>query len=304
MDADLPLDKVFPSDRALFRDGWDPMDAVVTFTTGWAWHPGHRVRSDNSFNFYALGEQFAISPADAQTRMEVLNSLVMVDEPRRSRDPDEFRYGAAFEAVETNEHFAYLKSNASESPVYYADPDGWTSPEKRKVTHAMRHLLFARSPDGLAAPYLLVMDDLTARAESAQFSWLFQTHAQNTPQLDPRGNAFQVIGSAYGNLLDVRFLAPSGLSNELLSHEGRDEIKGRWSDQRIMDTMHTIATSTSGKSVRFITLLRAYESQANPPAYTFTGTDANGQIVVQFANGTTDTITINGDSIEFSRVAP
>ncbi|MFO7726497.1 MAG: hypothetical protein R6V45_13240, partial [Oceanipulchritudo sp.] len=136
MDANLPLDKVFPADRALFRDGWDPMDSVVTFTAGWARHPGHRVRSDNSFNFYALGERFAISPADAQTRMEVLNSLVMVDEPRLNRDAQEFRHGAAFETVETDEHFAYVKSDAAESPVYYLEPDGWTAPEKRKVTHA------------------------------------------------------------------------------------------------------------------------------------------------------------------------
>ena len=301
MDADLPLDKVFPADRALFRDGWDPMDAVVTFTAGWARHPGHRVRSDNSFNFYALGERFAISPADAQTRMEVLNSLVMVDEPRRNRDPGEFRYGAEFETMVTDEHFAYVKSDASESPVYYLEPDGWQAPEKRKVTQAMRHLLFARSPEGLAEPYMLIVDDLTARAESAQFSWLFQTEAQNTPTLDESGDSFQVKGRFYGNMLDVQFLAPAGLSNEIISHEGRDEIKGRWSDARINNTLTTISTSTSSKSVRFIALLRAHESGTNPPSYTFTGTEMDGQIVVELSDGITDTITINGDEISFSR---
>lgn len=304
MDADLPLDKVFPGDRALFRDGWDPMDAVVTFTAGWARHPGHRVRSDNSFNFYALGERFAISPADAQTRMEVLNSLVMVDEPRRNRDAQEFRHGATFDTVETDEHFAYVKSDATESPVYYLEPDGWRGPEKRKVTHAMRHLLFARSPEGLAEPYMLIVDDLTARAESAEFSWLFQTEAQNTPTLGESGSSFQVTGRFYGNMLDAQFLAPDGLSNERLSHEGRDEIKGRWSDERINNTLTTISTSTSGKSVRFIVLLRAHEAGTNPPDYTFSGTETNGQLVVELSDGTTDTITINGDDISFSRVAP
>jgi hypothetical protein len=168
----------------------------------------------------------------------------------------------------------------------------------------MRHLLFARSPAGIAEPYMLIMDDLTARAESAKFSWLFQTEAQNTPDLGESGNSFQVTGRFYGNLLDVQFLAPSGLSNELLSHVGRDEIKGRWSDERIMETLTTIATSTTGKSVRFIALLRAHEAGTSAPSYTFTGTETDGQIVVELSDGTTDTITIAGETISFSRVSP
>ena len=304
MEADLPLDKVFPSDRALFRDGWDPMDSVLTFTTGWTRHSGHRMRSDNSFNFYSLGELFSISPSDAQTRMEVLHSLVMVDEPRRSRNASEFPYGATFETVSTDENFAYVKSNATNSVVYYLEADGWNSPDKRKVTEAVRHLLFARSPAGLSEPYILVVDDLTARAESAQFSWLFQTAADNSVDLGTSGNTFQVSGKNHGNLLDVEFLAPDGLSNGILSHEGRDEIKGRWSDERINNTLTTINTSINGKSVRFIALLRAHEAGTAAPTYSFTGTDTDGQITVFLSDGTTDTITINGDAITFSRASP
>ena len=303
-EATLPLDKVFPSDRALFRDGWDANDSVVTFTTGWTMHSGHRMRSDNSFNFYSLGEQFSISPSDAQTRMEVLHSLVMVDEPRYNRNASEYPYGAKFETVSTDENFAYVKSDATNSCVYYLDADGWTSPDKRKVTAAMRHLLFARSPDGLNEPYILVVDDLTARLESAQFSWLFQTAAGNTVDLGESGDSFQVTGKNNGNLLDVDFLAPAGLTNGILSHEGRDEIKGRWSDERINSTLTTITTSITGKSVRFIALLRAHEGGKTPPAYEFTGTDTDGQITVTLSDGTVDTITINGDQITFTRTAP
>ena len=300
-EADLPLDKVFPSDRALFRDGWDPMDSVVTFTTGWTRHSGHRMRNDNSFNFYSLGEQFSISPSDAQTRMEVLHSLVMVDEPRYSRSASEYPYGAVFETVSTDEAFAYLKSDATNSCVYYLEADGWTSPDKRKVTEAVRHLLFARSPDGLMEPYILVIDDLTARAESAKFSWLFQTQAGSTVDLGDSGSYFQITGKNLGNLLEVDFLAPAGLSNEILSHEGRNEIKGRWSDDRINNTLQTISTSTTAKSVRFIALLRAHQAGTPPPTYSFTGTETDGQITVVLSDGTTDTITINGDEITFSR---
>ncbi|HSH09303.1 MAG TPA: DNRLRE domain-containing protein, partial [Oceanipulchritudo sp.] len=302
--AGLPLDKVFPSDRALFRDGWDPLDSVVTFTTGWTMHSGHRVRSDNSFNFYSLGEQFSISPSDAQTRMEVLHSLVMVDEPRRTRNAAEYPHGAKFQTVSTDADFAYIKSDATTSCVYYLEADGWTSPDKRKVDEAIRHLLFARSPAGLKEPYILVVDDLTARAESAQFSWLFQTDAGNTVDLGTSGNTFQIIGENLGNLLDVEFLAPAGLANGILSHEGRDEIKGRWSDERIASTLTTINTSIVGKSVRFIALLRAHEAGTEAPAYTFSGTETDGQITVVLSDGTTDTITINGGELTFSRVAP
>lgn len=70
-----------------------------------------------------------------------------------------------------------------------------------------------------------------------------------------------------------------------------------------METFHTISPSITGKSVRFIALLRAHEPGPNPPAYTFTGTETDGQIVVELSDGTTDTITINGDLISFSRVS-
>lgn len=304
MGSDLPLDKVFPSDRVLFRDGWDPMDAVVTLTAGWTVHSGHRERKDNSFNFYALGERFAISPNDAQTRMEVLQNLVMVDEPRRSRDANEYPYGARFETVETSEDFAFVKSDATESVVYYLEPNGWTSPENRKVTNAVRSLLFARSPEGLNQPYVLIVDDLTARAESAKFSWLLQTAPANTVDLGDSGDRFNIRGAVNGNRMWVNFLAPDNLSNEILSHEGRDEIKGRWSDALINSRIRTVSTSTTGKSVRFIVLLRAYEATALAPSYSFTGTEMDGQITVTLADGTVDTITLSGDDISYSRVSP
>jgi hypothetical protein len=304
MEADLPLDKIYPSDRALFRDGWDPMDAVVTLTAGWTVHSGHRERKDNSFNFYALGERFVISPNDAQTRMEVLQSLVMVDEPRRNRNASEYPYGATFETVETTGDFAFVKSDATNSVVYYLEANGWASPDNRKVTEAVRHLLFARSPEGVNQPYVVIVDDLTARAESASFSWLLQTAPANVVDLGDTGDKFNVRGAVNGNRMWVNFLAPDNLTNEILSHEGRDEIKGRWSDDRINSRIQTVSTSTTGKSVRFIALLRAYGSATLAPSYSFTGTEMDGQITVTLADGTVDTITIDGDDISYSRESP
>lgn len=304
VNADLPLDKVFPSDRALFRDGWGSLDAVVTFTSGWTRHSGHRMRNDNSFNFYALGEQFSISTSDAQTRMEVLHSLVMVDEPRRNRNPQEYPYGAEFETVAADEDHAYIKSDATRSVVYYIDADGWLSEEKRKVTEAKRQFLFARSPEGIHQPYLFVIDDLTARADNATFSWLLQTSAKNGIELADLGNAFRIIGGNLGNLLEVDFLAPADLTNQILSHEGRDEIKGRWSDDRINSTLTTIATNASAKAVRFIALLRAHEAGTPPPDFIFTGSDTNGEIIVTLSDGTIDSIMIQDGEISFQRTRP
>lgn len=45
------------------------------------------------------------------------------------------------------------------------------------------------------------------------------------------------------------------------------------------------------------------EAGTNPPSYSFTGTESNGQITVKLSDGTTDTITINGDEITFSRAS-
>jgi hypothetical protein len=304
INADLPLDKVFPSDRAIFRDGWGPMDTMVSMTAAWTRHSGHRVRRDNSFQFHALGENFAIAPSDASTRMEVLENLVMVNEPRRTRNASEYPYGATFESVVTEDDYAYIRSDATTSVVYYDNPTGWTTPDNRKVTEAVRHLLFARSPEGVGEPYLVIIDDLTARDSTATFSWLLQTAAQNTVDLGDADNSFQITGKNHGNLLDVEFLSPDDLTNDFVSHEGRDEIKGRWSDDRINSTLTTISTSTDAKSVRFIALLRAHAAETSPPAYTFTGTETNGEIVVTLSDGTVDTITIDGDIVTFARTPP
>jgi len=298
-EAELPLDKIYPSDRALLRDGWGELDSVVTFTSGWTRHSGHRMRQDNSFNFYALGERFAISPPDAQTRMEILHSLVMAGDVRRTRDAREYPYGAKFLATRQMEDHVYIASDASESIVYYREAAGWESPDKRKVDFARRQLLYGKRPTGIRQPYLLVVDDLVARSGEETFSWLLQTAAQNEVVLTEGPDRYRIIGGERGAMLHVRFLAPQNVALGPLSHDGLDEIKGRINDRDIGRLLTTVSGETRAAAVRFVVLLVATEAEEPPPEIGYEG----NRLTLRFADGTVDTIVVEDDDLQFVRAS-
>ena len=302
----VPLDKFFASDRAVVRDGWEESSGLVTFTTGWTRHSGHRMRRDNSFTFHALGEDFAISPPEIMTRMEVLHNLVMVGEPRRSRSAGEHPYGAEFLEVRQSEDAVYIKSDATESAVYYNTADGWMSPGKRKVSYAQRQLLFGRDPGGSNQPYLLVIDDLESRNEEpVTFSWLLQTAPDNEPVLDGRAgggpNRYKVIGARRGATLHVEFLQPGHMTIRERSHDALNEIKGRLSDQQIKQTLRTITAETTGSNVRIEALLMATEPGEPRPDVEYSETEDGSRVAITFADGTRDVIRIEPDDLIFER---
>lgn len=304
-DADLPLDKLFENGRATFRDSWDDHAAVLTYSTGWTVHTGHRMRSENSFNFYALGEEFSIAPEDAAVGIESLFSFVMVDNRRNTRASGEAPYGSVVEEYRSEPDHGYIRGDARNSSAYFVDASGWLSPNQQKVSEATRQLLFARSPDGIAEPYLVIIDDLTTRAETSKFSWLLQTPANNTVDFgDMQDGHFKVTGHKRGAMLNVDFIAPANLTNEMVTHTGFTEYKGRWDAAKIASYLQTPAAVYNGKSVRFIVILRAYDPGASAPDYTFTGTDMDGTITVQLSDGTTDVITIKDHNMTFERTAP
>ena len=301
-EAGVPLDTFFASERAVMRDGWDELSSLVTFTTGWTRHSGHRMRRDNSFTFHALGEGFAVSPREIMTRMEVLNNLVMVSEPRRSRSGGEHPYGAEFVDVRQSQAAVYIKSDATESAVYYDAPDGWTSPDKRKVSSAQRQLLYGRDLDGDNPPYLLVIDDLVSRdGEPVTFSWLLQTAPDNEPVLDEVPNRYRVIGARRGANLHVEFFQPDDMEIRERSHEGLNEIKGRWSDEQIRRSIRTIAAETEGSEVRIKALLIATEPDQPLPDVAYSDTEDGSQVVITFADGAEDVIDIKPDDLVFER---
>jgi hypothetical protein len=297
--AELPLDKFYPSDRALLRDGWGEHDSVVTFTSGWTRHSGHRMRKDNSFTFYALGERFAISPPDAQTWMEILHNLVMAGDVRRTRDAREYPYGAKFLATRQTEDFVYIASDASESIVYYREPTGWESPSKRKVKLARRQLLYGKRAAGIQQPYLLIVDDLEAQAGDETFSWLLQTAAQNEVVLEEGPDRYRIVGGERGAMLHVRFLAPQNLTLGTLSHNGLGEIKGRISDQELGRMLTTVSAETRAAAVRFVVLLVATEAEEPPPEIGYEG----NRLTLRFADGTVDTIVVEDDDLQFVRAS-
>ena len=301
-EAGVPLDKFFASERAVMRDGWDELSSLVTFTTGWTRHSGHRMRRDNSFTFHALGEDFAISSREIMTRMEVMHNLVMVGEPRRSRSSGEHPYGAEFVDVRQSQAAVYIKSDATDSAVYYDAADGWTDPEKRKVSSAQRQLLYGRDLDGDNPPYLLVIDDLVSRdSEPVTFSWLLQTAPDNEPVLNEGPNRYQIIGARRGATLDVMFLQPGDMRIHERSHDGLNEIKGRWSDDQIRRSLRTIAAETEGSEVRIKTLLIATEPGQSQPDVAYSDTEEGSQLVITFADGTKDVIEIIPDDLIFER---
>ena len=298
-EADLPLDKFFESDRAIFRDGWGALDSMAMMTGGYTAHSGHHMRNHNSFVFTALGERFVVHPPDAQVRMEVLHNLVMVDEPRTNRNAGEHTSVASFDqdALWTTDDAAYIKSDASSSNVYFEDADG----DNMKVESAVRQLLYVRQPDGVAQPYLLIVDDLakSADAEPSTFSWLLQTALNNEIDINADGSSARIIGGRRGAVLDVDFLYPPGVQIGEYDLSGMRDIKGRVSDMASLQ--QTMAGQLEGTEVRFITLLVATEGDEEKPSATFTGDPFDGRVTMTFADGTVDTIEIGVESLEFSR---
>ena len=301
-EANLSLDKFFESDHVLLRDGWDDLSAYVTFHSGFTRHSGHRMRKDNSFTFYALGERFAISPREARTRMEVVHNLVMVDEPRTTRWAAEFPYSAEITDQRTMDDAVYIKSDASNSVVYFKQPDAGRQPhnaQTMKVEEAQRQILFVRQPAGVAQPYLVVIDDLSKYAgeDPSTFSWLLHTEPRNT--IEVLDNGAIITGNRRGALLHLDFLYPSDVHVRPLDLSNLREIKRR--ESSIPRIQRTLTGEIQGTDVRIIALLIASESDQEKPLIAYVGTEYDGKVTITFADGTIDTIIITQDNIEFSR---
>ena len=299
-EADLPLDKFFESDRAIFRDGWEALDSMAMMTGGYTAHSGHHMRNHNSFVFTALGERFVVHPPDAQVRMEVLHNLVMVDEPRTTRSAGEYTSVASFDqdALWTTDDAAYIKSDASSSNVYFEDASG----DNMKVEAAERQLLYVRQPDGVAQPYLLIVDDLrkSPGAAPSQFSWLLQTALNNQIEIDVRSSSARIVGGRRGAVLHVDFLYPAGVQVGEYDLSGMPDIKGRVNDMSSLQ--QTMAGQVEGTEVRFVTLLMATESDQEKPEVKHTGDGFDGQVTIRFADGTVDTVVLSGDDGDLSFV--
>ena len=85
------------------------------------------------------------------------------------------------------------------------------------------------------------------------------------------------------------------------SHDGLNEIKGRFSDQQIKQTLRTVTAETTGSNVRIKALLMPTEPGEPRPDVAYSETEDGGRVVITFADGTKDVIRIEPDDLILER---
>jgi hypothetical protein len=285
-EANLPLHMFFADGRASFRSGWGDLDGLATFTCGFDRHRGHNHRDENSFTFFARGEEFAIDPA-YEPRETRCHNTVIVDGMGQASDPGEYDvYGKTTKTQD----FGNAWSVTGDATAAF--------PEIARVSLARRQLLFVRA----ANPYLVIADELgTTDNREAEYTWLLHTARTNTIRISKEPNAAIIEGSRRKAICKVQFICPeeglqvteTDLAGQTFERRGRPHRYDRF--------FRELRATQRAKKCRFIAILTVGDNPAEFPRVRWQGNATDLSIRVNFSPGHTDHIRITPQSVEFAR---
>ncbi len=269
--AGLPLSCFFARGQVSARDGWGPLDTLVTFTSGRGipgiWNQG----DENSFTFYSRGEQFAIDPGAGWGKTAEHNAT-LIDGEGQGADGGPAAVQGKVVRAEDRGTSVYVLGDAT--AAYRA---------RQPVLRARRQLLFVRAPQ----PYALIVDDVQKDEAEHEYSWLLYSAEGNQLEISPDSSAAYVQGAARGARCQVRFLWPeSDLSVEGTLARGK---------------LPLLTATTTAVNPRFVVLLVAVDQGDEPPAVACQGAPPAMRIEMRFADGTQDALALMDDNIELAR---
>ncbi len=271
VDAGLALSHFFARGQVSARDGWDPLDTLVTFTSGKGipgiWNQG----DENSFTFYSRGEQFAIDPGAGWGKTAEHNAI-LIDGEGQGSDGGPAAVQGKMVKVEDRGRSVYVLGDAT--AAYRA---------RQPMLRARRQLLFGRAP----RPYLLIADDIQKDEAEHEYSWLLYSAEGNQLEVRPDTNTGSIRGKARGAACQVHFLWPrSGLSRQ--TAVARDRLP-------------LLTATTTAVNPRFVVLLVPVDQGEEPPEVGCEGAPPEMRIDIRFADGTEDALALMDDNIELAR---
>lgn len=272
-DAGLPLSRFFARGQVSARDGWGPLDTLVTFTSGKGipgiWNQG----DENSFTFYSRGEQFAIDPGAGWGKTAEHNAI-LIDGEGQGSDGGPAAVQGKVVTAEDRGTSVYVLGDAT--AAYRA---------RQPILRARRQLLFVRAPE----PYLLIADDIQKDEAEHEYYWLLYSAEGNQLEIGPDGSSGYVQGAGRGARCQVRFLWPESD----LSVEGT----------LARDKLPLLTATAAAVNPRFVVLLVAVDQGEEPPEVACQGAPPAMRIEIRFADGTQDALALVNDNIELTRTA-
>lgn len=264
------------------RDGWGEDSSLMTFTSSAVPHRGHNQRDENSFTFYAYGEDFLIDPGYDPTETSSHNA-VLINGSGQSVPGDKYDiYGRVVDCVLYDE-IAYVKGDASKT--YPLQPD---------VSGAYREVLYR----GGSNPYMVVRDDIRIDdGKNANIQVLYQTTNTNKVMLNGDADEIKIIGAKNGAVMKI--VCPfTDTIMRTSNYDGRKLIGGRgeYVVSKYSQTIEAL-TNTKGNARIVSIILTALSEDEFPQVETF-GTAENGNIILKFPDGRTDYITLTQNEIK------
>ena len=285
-EENTPTVKEFAWGYNVYRDGWDDdMDTLISFVSGKTTHRGHNQRDENSFAFYAKGEDFAIDPGYSPSETLSHNAL-LVDGVGQAVPGDQYDiYGEIIKSEKLADNIYYVEGNATD-----------TYPDRVSVASYIRRMLVCTGD----IPYIIVIDDIDkANDVKSNYSWLLQTSKTN--KLLVEGNSAQIIGSNKGSVMDIQFPFEESV---LLNIEpwATTTVGGAQGNYIPSGYSQTLEAVIPGADTRIVSVLTARGYEELAPVMETTGTSQNGSITLSYYNGKADVITLNGNIITYEQI--
>ena len=268
------LNKYFERGQVSLRDGWDDDSSFATFTSGFSW-PGCWSHGDiNSFTFYAKGEKFGTDPGAGLYETPYHSAITVSGQGQDWYQPGSAVTGQII-SYQQQGAATYIKGDAKAAYVDMVD-----------AKKAIRQLLYVRG----SQPYLVITDDFEINENAVKsFQWRLTTDFTNNLVVDEFVRTSHILGAAAGAKCEIKCLWPQTFSLQSIS---------------AASSYKQLVISSTGYSGKFVVLMLTAGAGEVLPTVTKTGDSGNMEISLAFADGTTDTISLSLENIEFSRNVP
>lgn len=271
-EAGIPVTQRFESGRLFARESWtDKNKSLFFFTSGWDHHRGHNHCDQNSFAFFAQGEEFLIDPGTIPTLTECHNAVIINGEGQACAS-----HGEILE-MEDRGRSVFVAGDATEAY-------DWS---KNIVGYARRNILYVKGD----IPYLVIFDDIQTENDKSN-DYAFMAHTGLDNELQIGDNEIVITGSRTGATCRLKFVNPGQVETGITDLSGR-EVYRYVANHKYADIYQEAYARATALSPEFVTVITAAPAGMSHPKIRAEG-DARGmQLSITFADGHSDTIALD-----------
>lgn len=273
-------------------DDWNTPDSNAALMSIVAGNHNYQNEHDQgdagSFTFFSAGDDWAIDPGYGNT--ETGDGLNLYDHNSVGIDGGGYNVSGAYGVPATTANFGgfarfddvALATGASTAIANLTN--AWTL---TSTPYVQRNLRYTTMISGAERPYLIVADDIQKDSGTHSYEWYLHTGIGNTVSVS--GNRATITGGRAGATMDLYSLGP-----ESVAITSADSYVGN------LGTHKRLVVKASGvQQARFLHLLIPSSPSTAKPSVTNSAVTGGTQAVVNWPDGTTDTVLWNyaGSSI-------